>query len=733
MPLVISEKNNAAKRIAAILSDNDFEKKMHNKVPVYTFDNGGGEFKIIGLRGHVFNLDYPREYNNWSAVDPKELIWVDPTSVVQDKNIVGALERLATEFENVIIATDYDREGELIGVEGLNVVEENHPTVQSYRARFSALTPTEVTNAFESLGEIDFNLSAAAAARQKIDLAWGASLTRFISLASNQVGRDFLSVGRVQTPTLALIVERDKVIKAFVPEPYWVISALLYKEIEFPAKHKTRRFKKKEKAEAAFKRAKEAKEAAITKVERREKKEKPPTPFSTTTFIKAANRIGFTPARAMRVAENLYTEGWISYPRTDNTHYPESLDLRKILEEFATSDKSDAELAAWAKELLEQEKLTPTHGKKKATDHPPIHPTAVAAEDELRPDRWRIYKLVVSRFYATLAPAAKVEHIKLEFDLNGEPFRSRGYRVLEPGWKKYYPYKRKKERPLPKVTRSDMIPVKNVDLTEKETQPPRRYSQGKLISEMEKRELGTKSTRHGIIQKLYLRGYIESSSPEPTLSGTVVTEMLKKHAETITKAEMTAELEKEMNQIAEGELEDEAVVKRSQEMLEKVFEALQKHREKIGEEVKAALHEQNVVGKCSRCGRDMVAARSRWGKRYARCTRYPRCRNSYPLPQKGKIVATGEWCEKCRAPLIELIAKRGKKWEICINIDCPEKKDYFKQHLKYKDKKKKGKGKAKGKDKDKGKGEGTAKDEKGKDAKKDTDGENSEDDDNDAA
>ncbi|UCG67923.1 MAG: DNA topoisomerase I [Thermoplasmata archaeon] len=669
--LVVCEKQNAAKRIADILSKSKAREEHSQNVSIYVFKRKDEDFSIIGLRGHILELDYPEQYQGWHRIKPRQLTHIAPEKKVSKgaMNIVTALKELAREHKNIIIATDYDREGELIGVEGLNIVKDVNPKIKVKRARFSALTKAEVENAFKNLLDVDYNLSASAESRQIVDLAWGATLTRFISIASNQSGKDYLSVGRVQSPTLALLVDREKEIQKFEPEPYWEIEAKLDKKGKFAAKHSKGRFKSEKKATEAHERAKSAKKGSVVKVEIKEKKDKPPTPYNTTAFLRDATRQGFSAARAMSIAEDLYTRGLISYPRTDNTVYPKSINLRKLLENLKKSEFTEE-----AKELLKMPRLTPTKGKKRATDHPPIHPTDAAMKKGLNNAQWKIYELIVRRFLATLAKESKQETKNVSLDLGGEAFTAKGLRLVELGWRKYFPYYNPKELILPKMKEGDSVNVLGVDLLEDQTKPPGRYGQGSLITEMERLGLGTKSTRHEIIQKLYVRGYVKDSPPRPTPSGIAVIEALEEHARTITRARMTSTLEKDMAEVAEGNKDFEDVVNESQQMLDKVFIILEENQERIGTAIKEALKQQRIVGKCSKCGGELLIMRSHRGKRFVGCSSFPKCRNSFPLPQTGKLDFLNIRCDKCNAPMLKFGRWKGKGKEVCINLKCEKSK-----------------------------------------------------------
>src|SRR3990170_1422091 len=223
--LIVTEKNNTAARIATILSNGQMRRAYPHRVPVFTFSKDGDDYTVVGLRGHILNLDYPEELNQWEKVELKRLVWAEPVKVVTAQNVETALREVARGQDDVVVATDYDREGELIGVEALDIVREENPGVRVKRARYSSLTKWEIEESFRNLVEVDHALAQAAESRQVVDLAWGAVLTRFISMAANRVGKDFLSVGRVQTPALALVVDREREIEHFTPKPYWKVRA----------------------------------------------------------------------------------------------------------------------------------------------------------------------------------------------------------------------------------------------------------------------------------------------------------------------------------------------------------------------------------------------------------------------------------------------------------------------------------------------------------------------------
>jgi DNA topoisomerase-1 len=677
--LIVTEKDTAAKKIADILSKGKVDKGSFQKVPFYSFTNDTGEYTCIGLKGHILQLEYPEEYSDWRKVEPRALIDADLIKAPAAKSVVNALKKVARDADHLIIATDYDREGELIGTEALSQILEVKPELEQdvRRARYSALIKEEIENAFGNLTDLSFPLAYAGEARQDIDLIWGATLTRFISLATSRLGNQFLSVGRVQSPTLALIVEREMERRAFIPVPYWQITAELdSSQGIFTAGHKTARFLDKNESDEALKNALAADNGEVIKVKTSNKKVRPPAPFNTTAYTKAATALGYSAARAIRLAEDLYLAGYISYPRTDNTVYPDSLNLREILAELQNSK----ELAPAATALLDQEKLTPTRGKKQTTDHPPIYPVGVPKPGDIDDAQWKIWFLVARRFIATLSDEAVSESNRVDIDIGGELFAVKGTRVAVEGWLGVYPYSRSKDNEVPKLEEGEKVEVKSVTDEQKETQPPGRYGQGRLIELMEQHGLGTKATRHSIIQNLYGRGYIKNTPVEPTETGIGMVEALSTYADRITKPQMTAELEEEMNSIAEQATTKGEVVKRSRELLHLAYDSLEEHKEDLAGIIVKGIQEDKIVGTCNKCGKSLKIIRSKkTKKRFIGCDGYPDCDSTYPLPQMGRLIPMHVECPECNTPKVKIITRGRRPWELCIDPDCSTKDEYKKK------------------------------------------------------
>ena len=724
MKLVITEKNDAAQQIARLLCSVGKPKadKVYN-TPVYRFDVDGEEWVTIGLRGHILAPDFPTELKfdgnlGWYAVSqegevlpadvpdglprpPYEskrkpflkdgidikgwkvpslpyLVWAPIEKLPAEKEIIRALKNLAKKADSVIIGTDFDREGELIGSDALRQIREVAPEVPVSRARYSAFTRAEIDHAFSNLVELDQDLADAGESRQYIDLIWGAVLTRYLTAARWSGLGNVRSAGRVQTPTLALVVERERERLAFKPEDYWVLQGQGEKDGDaagpFRITHATARFWDQGEAQAAFGHVEGATEGRVTAVERKRRTQRPPAPFNTTSLQAAAAAEGLSPARTMRLAESLYMDGLISYPRVDNTVYPKSLDLRDCVRMLSTVPA----YGAVCHELLRQDKLTATRGKRETTDHPPIYPTAPASPDSLQPAEWKLYNLIARRFLATLMGPATIEGTKVTVDVAGEPFTVSGSVLVDAGFRAAYPYGLKKDDQLPALAEGDVVSVSDMELLAKQTEPPARYSQGKLIQEMEKRGLGTKSTRASIIDTLYERKYFRGDPVEPSQLGMAIIDALTAYAPRITSPDMTAELEDDMTRVADGVETQDQVVTHSRALLAGLMDALVEHTDDLSEQIADAVTADAKIGVCPKCGRDLVvktSAKTRGS--FAGCMGWPECDVTYPLPQ-GKISALeGEAavCPECGAPRVKVQPFRSRAFETCVNPACPTNRE----------------------------------------------------------
>ncbi|HXE99381.1 MAG TPA: DNA topoisomerase I [Solirubrobacterales bacterium] len=688
MRLIVTEKNNSAKKIAEILSGGKAAADTAYKVPYYTWSDDAGEHLAVGLKGHVMNPSFPDGYSNWQQTDLHDLIDAELIKEPTDKNVLRAIRKVAKDATSVVIATDYDREGELIGLEALDVILEVKPELEKSveRARYSALTKQEIERAFGNLDQLSFDLAYAGAARQDIDLLWGATLTRAVSLATRRFGSNFLSVGRVQSPTLGLIVERELERRAHVAKPYWeVFARFQHPDGAFETHHATDRFWEKKEADAALAGTKSP--GVVKEVSARRSQRKPPAPFNTTAFTaEASSRLGITPKRAMQLAEDLYMDGFVSYPRTDNTVYPSSLPVRELVTSLVRVPEFDA-----AASLLDRGDLVPTRGRKETTDHPPIYPTQAVNPGAFDGPKQRVYELIARRFLATFGSPMAVESTRADIEAGSETYFVRGSVVTDPGFAAIYTYARSSDEEIPKLEQGQELALDGDPwVVDKETQPPSRIGQGKLVELMEERGLGTKATRPDIIQKLYDRGYVYANPPVPSATGMAMYEAFKKYVPRMATPEMTAELEKDMDQIAAGQTSKDEVLSLSREMLHSTTTDVEGQREDLAKVIWAGVDEDRILGPCKVCeeaGRThedgspnmlrVIRARKS-GKRFVGCQGWDpddgpnSCDQTFPLPQRGDVYRLEERCSICgQTPRLKVNPPRGRSWDLCLNDDCP--------------------------------------------------------------
>ena len=720
MKLVVAEKNIAAQKIAQLLSTTKPKNDKVYNTQVYRFEVDGEEWVSMGLAGHILAPDFPDDVlfdkkqgwysltedgevlpadipdglarppyqskrkpflangislKGWKVESLPYLTWAPVLKKPAEKEIIRVLKNLAKKADAVIIATDFDREGELIGSDALDMVREVAPDVPAFRARYSALIKGEVTHAFENLVTLDQDLADAGESRQYIDLIWGAVLTRYLTLARFGGFGNVRSAGRVQTPTLALVVERERERMAFVPEDYWQIRGMAAAQgvdgSDFKIAHATARFTDKHAAETAFAHVEHASTGTVTAVAKRSRKQQPPIPFNTTALQAAAAAEGIAPARTMRIAESLYMAGFISYPRVDNTVYPRSLDIAGVVKGLAAGSPA---LRPVCQKVLAGP-MKPTRGKVETTDHPPIHPTGQGDPETLDGGQKKLYMLIARRFLATLMGPATIENTKLSIDVAGAPFTASGDVLVEAGFREAYPYGLKRDEQLPQLAEGETVDVRDIKLEAKQTEPPARYSQGRLVQEMEKRGLGTKSTRASIIERLYQVRYLKNDPIEPSQLGMAIVDALHEFAPRITTPEMTAELDEDMTRVAEGKDTQDHVVEHSRALLAGMLDALIEHKDDLGEAIADAVTADARVGTCPKCGKDLVmktSAKTRGS--FIGCMGWPDCDVTYPVPSGVKVSPLeGEAavCPECGAPRIKCQPFRSKAYEVCVNPKCP--------------------------------------------------------------
>lgn len=681
--LVISEKPSAAAKIAGALSEDGAVEKELNGVPYYEFERNGEKVVTVPALGHLFTLkntepikDYPMYNIEWV---PK---YEANNTSGDSKPFIEAIQELSEDTDNYVNATDFDQEGAVIGYTVLRFICGDGAPEKAKRMKFSTLTAEELDKSYENLlPSLDQGLINSGVARHMLDWYWGMNLSKALTSAVQAAHDRFvkLSVGRVQTPTLDFLLDREKEIEEFEPDPYWVIELLFeLDDQEVKATHKEKKIFDEEKAKEIKKKCKGV-SAEVTNIKTRKYTNKPPAPFNLSSLqSEAHNQFGYSPSRTQQLAQSLYNDALISYPRTGSKKLPESIGYKEIIEKISEIHGYKGR----ASKILERSKLEPNEGKATDPAHPAIYPTGVKPED-LEGPRRKVYDLIVKRFLATFADKAVKQSVRVDLEVENEPFFLRGRKVLEKGWLEFYaPYGTTDEIILPDLEEGQVLEPKKFLFEEKETNPPARYNQSSTVKKMEEKNLGTKATRAGVVDNLHDRNYIDGKRITVTAIGKQLIESLNEYCPEITSEDLTVHFEEEMEKIREEDLDKDEVLEEAKEKLEKILEEFKKHEPEIGEPLGEAYREtrrnQKILGDCAVCGEGQlkIIVSKRTGKRFAGCTSYPDCNNSFPLPQNGKIIPLDQDCEDCEEPEIKVVRKGKRPYTMCINHQCSSKDEW---------------------------------------------------------
>ncbi len=671
--LIITEKPAQAEKIATALADTKPTQKTVNKVKYYELKHKGKSILVGCAVGHLFGLaktengngSYPIFNIEWK---PKYEI---DKNAEYTRNYANVLKQLAKRADKFTVATDYDVEGSVIG---FNVVKFICNQKDARRMKFSTLTKDELIESYEKAAKhLDFHQIEAGKTRHHLDWLYGINISNALMTSIKNATKRFriMSSGRVQGPTLKLIVEKEQEIAKFVPQKYWELHLQgTLNKTKIKAKHQKDRFIKKADVKKILTKTK-GKKAIIETVEKKNQSVSPPTPFDLTTLqTEAYKTLRITPKETSKIAQDLYTAGLISYPRTSSQKLPKSIGYQKIIKKLGKQPM----LNKICNSLLEKKILIPTEGRKKDPAHPAIYPTGEIRS--LAGRNLKLYSLIARRFLATFGDSAKKEHTKVKIDVNKEKFILTGSRVIEKGWYEIYgPFIKSEEMILPKIEKGDEVkPYKIID-EEKETQPPKRYSQASIIKEMETRGLGTKGTRALILDALYQRKYIDGLQVTATPLGMKLIQTLEKYSPEIIDEKLTKDFEKEMENIRAKKQKEAVVVKKAEKVLKTILNKFKKNERNIGKSLLVATADENVIGDCPKCKKGKL--RLMFGKfgPFVACDQYKSgCKTIMGVPRGALIKSSGKICDKCKYPKVKVIKKGKRPLELCINKECPTKK-----------------------------------------------------------
>ncbi len=604
-----------------------------------------GEFTVRASVGHI--RDLPK--SNKTAIDI-EGGFVPHYEISKGKEkIVHELQHLAEKANEIILATDPDREGEAIAWHIETLLNEDPKVKASIeRVAFHEITKEAVKEALQHPRKIDTNLRKAQEARRVLDRLVGYDLSGLIW----KKVRYGLSAGRVQSPALRIIMEREREIRAFVPEKYWRIFGL------FQTLKKDQITLTCSKEPRDSKLVTEIMEAGnngswkISEVKESEQKRTPRAPFTTSTLQQtASSRLGYSPSRTMQIAQKLYEGGHITYMRTDSTTLgvvAQNAILAFIKKEYG--------------ETYMQSRIYKTKSKNAQEAHEAIRPTHIDKLHTGNDEQDRLYKLIWERAVSSQMSDAKLLKTKVSAQIVDHEdlpdFGVTGSRLLFPGWLAVDTGARGEDVELPKCALGEELKLLDLQNEEKFTEPLGRYSEAGLIKELEARDIGRPSTYASIMKTIEERGYVkkEGKTLFPTDTGEVVSDFLEKHFANYISDTFTAEMENELDEISRGEREYEKTLRDFYGPFLKDV----KLKEKL--EKATNLGDAPEGTKCPKCGEKMIIKLSRGGKFYS-CSKYPECDGALMLDGtelKGPE-ETGEPCPECSAPAVAKAEAGGKR------------------------------------------------------------------------
>jgi DNA topoisomerase-1 len=670
--LVVCEKPDAARRIAQALGNATESRRAG--VSVFDVSHSGTQYKVCSASGHLYGITdatknrsvYPVLDLEWAPLDEKG-------KGARAARIIGVISRLAQGAGGFVHACDYDQEGEVIGHSILQYACGNK-YAGAARAKFSTLTDDEIRESFANLLRPSGGLAEAGRSRHLLDFIYGVNLSRALaqSFKAGNGGYRNLSIGRVQGPTLAFAADREREIRLHVPDPYWEITADFEKDSQkIHGAYEKPNVEVQSEAQAVVD-ACAGRDGVVSKVSTAKITLRPPTPFNIGDLQREAYRLfKISPGYTLAIAEKLYLRALISYPRTSSQKLPASINYRKILSGLAGS-YSNASI------LLSRGRLAPNEGPMADPAHPAIYPTGVAAR--LSGLEFKVYDLIAKRFLATFGDPAVTERTSVTIDVSGHAFLAEGRTVLYEGWAAFYrPYASLEQATLPALAQGDALVNRQVSMEEKFTRPPWRYSQSSLLASMEQERIGTKATRADIIATLFKREYLaaEKGGIRATDLGFAVVESMRERVPAIVSTELTRSMEEQLEWVEQGGQDAASVVEFAVDRLVESLAAFRGSQAEIGRQIGGAAAQSAAdIGRCPVCktgGLRMIRSRAT-KKRFVGCSNYASgCRASAPLPQKGVVRSYGKVC-RCGWPIVWLAFGRGKKWNICVNMQCPYKK-----------------------------------------------------------
>ncbi|ARM76515.1 DNA topoisomerase I [Acidianus manzaensis] len=593
--LIIAEKPKAAKKIVEAFSS--YKTCKYYNTNYWIVREGYKNIVVASAVGHIFNLSGKSGFPVFD-VEWKPLWEIDKKSYFT-KRYYFLLSKLCKNAVEYINACDYDIEGSVIGY---MIIKNFGDIKRTKRMKYSSLTKTEILQAFHSLQPLDINMVEAGIARHVVDWIWGINISRALMLATKEVSKKqiILSAGRVQSPTLIHVIESSLSRDMFIPIPYFKVKINISINGKKFSIFYDKEFSSFQLAKAFAEKLKKDKLIVRNVSEFKEKIIRPP-PFNLGDLQLEAGRLyKLSPYKVERIAENLYLDGLISYPRTNSQKIPSTVNIAEIINNLYTHFKA---LVNKLNELTSRHYIV-RQGTKDDPAHPAIYPTGVIPKKSLNKEESEVYDLIVRRFLASVSTDAILDKQKiyLKFITNDIELTLQIQKLINRGWLEIYPYRNIESEDLVNVNEGDKIDIDSISPSMLDTKPNPRLSRVSLLKWMEESKIGTEATRGKIIETLFQRKYVENRRGYiyPTKLGIIIAEVLKDYFNELTDVKMTAEIEEKLNNIIFGKIKKEEVIEESKKRISSYISLFATRKNIVGEKISKGL---NIIKytKCKLC------------------------------------------------------------------------------------------------------------------------------------
>ncbi len=631
----------------------------------------GKDYKVVSSKGHIRDLSTTGKFG--LGVDVDNDFKPNYIPIAGKKKVISELKKDIKESDKIYLATDPDREGEAISwhlKDALGIKDKDYE-----RVLFHEITKDKVIEAFKSPRKIDDNLVHSQETRRILDRIIGFRLSRLMQ--SKTGGK---SAGRVQSVALKLVVDREREIENFVKEEYWTITGIfdeLTSEL-FNYNHKDIEIKNEEEADKILKELSD--KFTVESIESKKKNKKAKPPFITSTLQQeASTKLGFTAKKTMSIAQKLYegidleneTVGLITYMRTDSIRLSDEF----IKSGYAYIDKEyGKEYVGYVKTTKKTENVQDAHEAIRPTS---VNRDPLSVKKYLTNDEYKLYSIIYYRALASIMADAKVDATTIIFDNNNYQFKTTGQVLIYDGYLKVYKdYEKSEDKVLPSIKEGEVLTSKEIKKEQHFTQPPARYTEAKLIKEMEDLGIGRPSTYAKTIDTIKERDYVtlEDKKFKPTEIGIETTDKLQEFFSDLINVEYTAAMEEDLDKVAEGNKDSIKILKDFYNQFEPEVEAAFKNMEKKKAE------ETGEV--CPECGSPLVIRKGRYGE-FTACSNYPTCKYIKREEKEVKVICK---CPKCGSDIVEKTTRKGKVfygcsnypkckvavWDIPIGEVCPE-------------------------------------------------------------